>query len=259
MSAAIRAFLTLAGAGGGHVDPSMFADPPDARLKFLALELPDWRWHLAAARTHADLVQHLVAQASALVPDGPLRFVGTSLGGHLAFETAVRLQAAGRAIGGLCLLDTFFGRPPVAAPTRFRRELGRAWRGGTLGRFVATHVSRRSLGLWSRLRSRAWQQHARAGTWPWDLRPGSLLEREWSMRLLLRLASPAAAAEPATPLAAPVLLLRTTEGVRDDDTWRRRCPRLEVHELPGDHHTLGSPETAQAIRPTFSAGTRDWR
>jgi thioesterase domain-containing protein len=254
----MSAFLTVAGAGGGHVDSSMFADPPDAPRAFLALDLPDWRWHLSAARTYADLVQHLAAQAIALVPDGPLRFIGSSLGGHLAFETAARLQAAGRPIGGLCLVDTFFGTPPVAAPTRFRRELGRALRGGTLGRFVATHVSRRSLGVWSRLRWSAWQRHARAGTVPWDLRPGSLLEREWSMRLLLQLASPAAAAEPATPLAAPALLLRTAEGVRDDDTWRRRCPRLEVRELPGDHHTIGSPETAQVIRAAFGACTRDW-
>lgn len=53
--------------------------------------------------TAADAV---VAQIGQLLPQGPLRLVGHSFGGWIAFETALRLRAAGRAIVSLDLLDS---------------------------------------------------------------------------------------------------------------------------------------------------------
>lgn len=63
----------------------------------------------ATVETAADAVAAQIAQ---VLPHGPLRLVGHSFGGWIAFETALRLRAAGRAIVGLDLLDS---RPPDPA------------------------------------------------------------------------------------------------------------------------------------------------
>ena len=196
-----------------------------------------------------------------LVPTGPVRLIGISLGGHLAFEVARRLQAVGREIGGLCVVDAFFGGPPVPPGERLRRELGRAMADGRLAGYLTMQVVRRALPLWARLMRSRWQRHARAGTNPWDLPAGSLLEYELSMRLLLRLTAllPTLQGSDLTPLDAPALLLRTTDNVHDDAAWRQRCPNLQIAELPGDHHTLNSAATVGAIRRLLQQQTDAWR
>lgn len=64
--------------------------------------------------TAADAV---VMQIGQLLPQGPLRLVGHSFGGWIAFEAALRLRAAGRTIVSLDLLDS---RTPD--PARDHRE-----------------------------------------------------------------------------------------------------------------------------------------
>lgn len=56
-----------------------------------------------AVETVAEVV---VAQIAKLIPQGPLRLVGHSFGGWIAFETALRLRAAGRTVVSLDLLDS---------------------------------------------------------------------------------------------------------------------------------------------------------
>lgn len=66
--------------------------------------------------TVADAVAAEIAQA---LPHGPLRLVGHSFGGWIAFEAALRLRAAGRTIVSLDLLDS---RPPDAAHDHRERD-----------------------------------------------------------------------------------------------------------------------------------------
>lgn len=260
MTAGPPVFLTFAGAGGGQLDPGLFVEPSARTVEFRAVRLPGWRWHLQAPRGPGDLQAHLLDEVARLAPSGPLRFVGVSLGGHLAYDVAVRCQARGRVIEGLCLVDSFFGVPPVPGRVRLKRELARALREMRLGGFLFQHGLRRLLPRWERLRWRAWQRHAAEGTDPWDLRDGSLVERELSMRLLLQLTAPVSAAPIAEPdaLRAPALLLRTADNAGQDALWARRCPGLDVAEVPGTHHTLSGADATRVIRERFRATPWAW-
>jgi thioesterase domain-containing protein len=54
----------------------------------------------------SDMAAAAVAQISKAQPSGPIRILGHSLGGAVAFEVATRLLAAGRSISFIGLLDT---------------------------------------------------------------------------------------------------------------------------------------------------------
>lgn len=61
----------------------------------------------------------VAAQVAKVLPHGPLRLLGHSFGGWIAFETALRLRAAGRTIVSLDLLDS---RPPDARRDRHESD-----------------------------------------------------------------------------------------------------------------------------------------
>ena len=63
-------------------------------------------------RSIEEVAADALAQVRAAQPDGPYSLIGYSFGGLVAFETAVRLRAAGAAVPYLGLLDV---RPPEAA------------------------------------------------------------------------------------------------------------------------------------------------
>ena len=80
------------------------------------------------------------------------------------------------------------------------------------------------------------------------------------MRLLLRATAPWVASldrEP-IPLDAPAALLRTPLTSSDDEAWRRRCPQIEILEIPGGHQTLFEAENLDALRAAFVAARRGW-
>ena len=81
------------------------------------------------------------------------------------------------------------------------------------------------------------------------------------MRLLVRTTAPWLASLDRQPeaLDARAILLRTRLTASDDAAWRRRCPNIEIFEIPGQHHTLFEPENVAALHETFIAATRDWR
>jgi hypothetical protein len=87
-----------------------------------------------------------------------------------------------------------------------------------------------------------------------------ILERELSMRLLVREVAPWLAHlddEPAA-LNVPSVLLRTPLTSGDDEAWRRRCPNIKILDIPGRHHSLFEPENAGALRNAFLTGTCEW-
>ena len=86
-------------------------------------------------------------------------------------------------------------------------------------------------------------------------------EAEISMRLLIRESAPWIAALDGDPIALNVksALLRTSLTIQDDAAWRRRCPQIEIYEIPGGHETLFEPENFDAFRKAFVAATSNWR
>ena len=60
-------------------------------------------------------------------------------------------------------------------------------------------------------------------------------------------------------LNVPAVLVRTRLTAGDDAAWLRRCPRIEIFEVPRRHYTLFEPKNVRSLRDTFFTATRDWR
>ncbi|WP_449220633.1 amino acid adenylation domain-containing protein [Tistrella mobilis] len=141
---------TAAGAGdaaadGGRLIPlrragsgaPLFCLPPGGGTVFcygplvdrLAPGRPVWGLQAAGVEPDEDPHESLEEMAAAYLtairriqPEGPYHLIGWSFGGHVAYQMAAMLTAAGEAVALLALLDTF---PPEHVPRvdeRYRRE-----------------------------------------------------------------------------------------------------------------------------------------
>jgi thioesterase domain-containing protein len=257
----------LPGAGGGAPDPALFTAGSDDESRVQAIGYPDWQRYVADDFSAEMLIADLAAQIVSKVPEGPIQIVGISIGGHFGYAVALRLQAAGRQIAGFCAIDSFMIVSAAPSAGWQRRALDQAlelW-------------GRRSFGDLARfLRSLFWRAllrlaHGRLPSLLLRLTSGDRLpsvsaldpifEKELSMRLLIRATAPWVSAldrEP-IPLRAPALLIRTRLTASDDSAWRRRCPEIEILEIPGQHRTLFAPDNIGPLRAAFIAGTSKWR
>ena len=71
------------------------------------IKYPGWRRFVADGFSAEVLISEIAAQIVAKVPEGPIRIVGSSIGGHFGYAAALRLQAISREIAGFCAIDTF--------------------------------------------------------------------------------------------------------------------------------------------------------
>jgi len=93
-----------------------------------ALQPPAMAW--PAGATIESMAAHYAGRIAARVPSGALRLLGTSFGGILAFEVAVQLQARGRDVALLAMVDSAapgspLHEPPPAAGTSAIEAAGR--------------------------------------------------------------------------------------------------------------------------------------
>jgi thioesterase domain-containing protein len=254
--------IVLPGADGRAPNLSIFT--PNEAIRVEKIAYPGWRRYSARGFSLDALIAELVARIGAIVPNGPIGIVGISIGGHLGYATALRLRAIGREIAGFCAVDTFM--ISSAAPTAgwWRRALThgtkivRERRFGDFPRFVESK-------FWRALMRLAGDRLPQlAGRWA-SARDSSavsesLLEAELGMRLLIREAAPWVAALDRDPVAldVPAVLLRVPRSAGDDPAWRRRCPKLSIYELPGQHDTLFDAENIALIKQLFVEATRAW-
>jgi thioesterase domain-containing protein len=258
--------IIFAGAGGGTSNLAFFCSSPEQEASFRTVGYPGWPRYVENGFTAQKLVEELATQVSSLVPEGSIRIIGISLGGHLGYAAALRLQASGRKIGGFCAIDTFTATSasPMAGWKGRALKAGAALlRDGRLdefGRFLRSRFWRASLRLaGDRLQVLA-RKIAPSGRLPKILQIDPLFEAELSMRLLLKGAAPWVASldRDLVPLLAPAVLLRTRSTGDADSLWRRRCPGIKVVEIAGEHHTLFDPENPAAVRDPFLAAASDW-
>ena len=234
--------------------------------RFETIEYPGWRRIVADGFSAEVLISELVAQIVAKALGGPIRIIGSSIGGHFGYAAALRLQAIGREIAGFCAIDTFMIASSEPRPGWKKRHLEEGWR---------LLRDRRFHDLATFLRSRFWRTQLRLLG---DRAPGLLrnlarfesgpafaaldptLEKEMNMRLLMREVAPWIASLDREPVAlnSPAALLRTRLATDDDPAWRRRCPKIEIIEIAGDHNTFLDPENVRSFREAFVAATRDW-
>jgi thioesterase domain-containing protein len=255
------------GAGGGAPDLDALREDTNDRTRFEVIHYPEWKNCMRKNFSADAMISCLAGQIAATVPQGPIRIVGNSIGGHFGYAAAVRLQAMGREIAGFCAIDSFMIASSGPSAGWKRRALAEGVELIAKGRFGEfAHF----------LRSKFWRALIRlaGGRLPWLLQrlrstgwSGSLasvdpiLEKEISMRLLIREAAPWIASLDREPVAlkAPSVLLRTCRTSADDLAWRRRCPNLQILEISGLHHNLFEAENLKPLRKAYLAATRDWR
>jgi thioesterase domain-containing protein len=259
--------IVLPGAGGGAPDFSLFRAGLDDKTRFEAISYPGWQRYVGKDFSAEVLIAELAVEIAARVPQGPIRIVGISIGGHFAYAAALQLQAIGREIAGFCIIDTFMiasSEPSAGWQGRNLAqglELLRKRRIGEFIRFVRSLFWRALLRLARGRLPNLLRRFSSSGRLPSVSTFDPLFERELSMRLLIREAAPWVASLDRDPVAleAPAVLLRTRGTASDDAAWRRRCPGIKIIEIPGDHRMLFDPENVGTLREVFVTATGDWR
>ncbi len=258
--------VVLAGAGGAAPNFEGFRTRLHQGLRFELVSYPGWQHYVAKDFSAEDLITDLMEKIIAKVPDGSIRIVGMSLGGHLGYATALRLKENGREIGGFCAIDSFMITSSAPSPRWQARAISdgltllRNRRFGEFIHFVRSKLLRAILRLTGEGLPLFVRQFTSSGGKSSVDPEASFLEYELTMRLLIQKTAPWIAAldcDP-TPLMAPAALLRTRDTAGDDAAWRRRCPNIRIIEIPGQHQTFFNAENIWALREAFYSATSDW-
>ena len=258
--------VVLSGAGGGAPDLSVLRESAADTTRFEVVSYPGWKRYVENGFSAEVLVADLAEQIANKVPQGPIRIVGLSIGGHFGYAAALRLQASGREIGGFCAIDTFMiasAEPSAGWKSRALSQGLELLRGGRLGELVRFARSKfwRALIRFAGNRLPSLVRRIPSGVSPAAFKLDPIFEEEISMRLLIREAAPWIASLDREPVAlkATAVLLRTNFTADDDTAWRRRCPNIEIIEVPGKHHNLFERENIGSLRDAFFAAIRAWR
>jgi thioesterase domain-containing protein len=258
--------IVLSGAGGGAPNLAALTGSPEDANRFKTIGYPGWQRYVAGGFSAESFISELTAQIATQVPRGPICIVGLSIGGHFGYAAALRLQASGREIAGLCAIDTFMIASAKPSAGWKGRALAQGWelmrkrRIGELMLFMRSKFWRALLRFSGNRLPSLVQRFALFHRLPSVSILDPMLEEELSMRLLIREVAPWIASldrEP-TALEAPATLLRTAFTAGDDAAWRRRCPNIEIFEISGQHHTLFEPENIASLREAFVTATRAW-
>src|ERR1700730_9465145 len=254
--------------GAGHSPPDLTAF--DTGLEDLsrieAIPYPGWQRYVADDFSAEVLIAELVEEIIKRVPVGPIRIVGSSIGGHFGYAAALNLQARGREIAGFCAIDTFMFDSSEPSAGWKRRALAQAWEIISKGRlrdffrFARSKFWRALLRLAHSRLPNLVRRFAASRRLSSVSSNSAALEGELSMGLLIRDTAPwiASLDRGPVPLKAPAVLIRTQLSASDDAAWRRRCPNIEIYEVPGKHHSIFDPENAGHLRDAFMSATREW-
>jgi thioesterase domain-containing protein len=262
-SASSFRFAVLSGAGGGVPDLRAFVAGETAR--FAPVPYPGWRRYAEEGFSAPALIRGLADEIAGW--GGRIAILGVSLGGHLGYAVALRLQSLGVEVAGLCVVDSFLIASADVQPGSTGRHLARlralaqspaSGRLGPQARSLFWRGLLRMAGDRAAPLLRRWRD---SGLFRAACAADPIFESELSMRLLLRAASPWLSGLDRSPetLHVRAAHLRTASAAESDDAWRARCPNIQIVEIPGDHDSLFDPENFAAMRRAFASATRDWR
>jgi amino acid adenylation domain-containing protein len=195
------------------------------------------------------IAAHLLAQVEKVLPAGPLCLGGYSFGGVVAYELARQLQARGRPVEAVLLIDSF---APVAFRKRSSLETVRALRRHLAGmstrdrvRFLARHASRKAGAVRRGLAQRFAAHHRNAAR---DPGAGATPEQASHQVRLTQAALTAYEHYRPAPYEGRAVLLQVAErefqiGLRyaldPFNGWQGLVRGgLEVVLVPGDHNTV---------------------
>ncbi len=189
--------------------------------------------------TIEDMASRYVAGVQAAAPEGPIRVAGYCHGGLAALELVRRLEAAGRTVEKVVLIDAFSlnARPVMRPIVSIVSWIGR-WLPGGLGRKIgrsgmpsvwvlASHLLRRDPAILHRLTKTARSGSMRA----WDASLRTTYYRAMSKYL-------------PPHIRADIVCLLSEEYVGrkeyDAAPWKHLAPHVQSGRLPGQHNTCVS-------------------
>ncbi len=204
--------------------------------------------------TIEDLASLYLAGVQAAAPDGPLRVAGYCHGGLAALELVRQLEAAGRTVEKVVLIDVFSlnARPLMRPIVPIVSWMGR-WLPGELGRKIgrsgmpsvwvlASHLLRRDPTILRRVTKTARSGSMRA----WDASLRTTYYRAMAKYLPPR-------------IRAEIVCLLSEEYVDrkeyDAAPWKRLSPHVQSGRLPGQHNTCVSThvgELAERLNREFA-------
>jgi thioesterase domain-containing protein len=251
------------GLSGDDKEISLLRVGCSSSLRFEPIQLPDWST-IDYNRVSLDgLVSHCIAQIELGAPDGPILLAGYSFGGHVALAVASALEASGRRVGCLALLDTSAVPPNQESPISVARPIRRlayAIRTGAIG----GEVGRIAGAIIIRLRNKRLSRFL--GRLPVIGVSRDMEERirvsitlSFNLPILAELLNRMVKSDEA--FSFPAVLFRCVEqapGATADLGWSRHLARLQVVPILGDHVSLTDAPNLRSLCNSFSSVMEDF-
>jgi thioesterase domain-containing protein len=250
------------GLSGDDKEISLLRVGCSSALRFEQIQLPNWSIIEYDCVNLDGLVSHCVAQIELGAPSGPVLLAGYSFGGHVAFAVASALEASGRRVGCLALLDTSAVPPIQDSPISVARPLGRlayAIRTGAIGGEVGRITGAIIIRLRNKRLSRFLGRLPVVGlSRDMDERIRVSITLSFNLPILEEILNRMAKSDEASVL--PAVLFRCAEqapGAAADLGWSRHLARLQVVPIPGDHVSLTDTPNLQLLCDSFSSVMSD--
>lgn len=264
------------GGGGRDMRLGRLARQCGDRLSFETVDIGRWDAWIATADTLPDMVARCCAQIEQRCPEGPLRLAAYSQGGHLAFATALALQARNRRVAWLTLFDGAIA--PIYPHIHLRRRMRWVARTGKRALLAALQRAHRRTRLpvpralhgrdqteaLLRVLAEAVQLFAGPATLRLAerivanrrglLQPRSLIAFDSAVQIHLldrlwrrwRDATPADA-----KFEGDILLIRSQHPGPADLGWSPHCRSLRIVPAAGDHLSMFDPERLERLSDSF--------
>ena len=258
--------------------PGVFGDEPilagfrrsfGKRISFRVMELPELT---ASTRVLADIPATAGQVAEAIArhaPAGDIIRAGYSFGGCIAFEAARHLNAAGRRVALLVVLDTLLSTSNVDPSPCPVPGLSRQSKRSFVARVTRSIVDSRPIGAWRNLRWRnrraivlrlARGDAIRRLLITMARIVGSDAMKRLRQPLLLHFRTDAVRRWRAAPLAVPTMLVASVNSSSGSvERWRALCPELRIVHVSATHVGIFGPQALEILTPAFEDAVREAR
>lgn len=259
----------LPGAGGAEPGTAWLRVACAPALAVTQLHYGNWIEFQRPDFDFTTLFNRLLSQILAEAPTGPIRIIGYSMGGKLAWLLAARLEQMGHELAGLVMLDTPSPRstvdvhgvvdrahPSLTWKTEWR-QLQQAHQVGRLRVMLARIAARRLLAPRGQKLLHLLARHHR---WM-PMLMGAYLGNDLTSSLLGRqVRSWMSELDTLPTLRAPTLLVRARENRHPDWDmgWQEFCQQIDVKSVEGDHLTMLAADRTQDVASHITAAFMRW-
>jgi len=237
-------FFLLSGLGG---EQRLFRDKPEVH----PVRYMEWTETVLSNRNYALQFDDVLSQINRKVGNSPLRLVGYSVGGLLAYACAVAFEAEARPVESTVILDVpALGSGPSATPVGKRlikrlQQLATFQVRSGLASLIAKPLTRESFMPLMR-------KAVRYRDLPLPLGFHTYLHHKLNMQMQLPVILPwwRSVVDAGPVLKSPVFLIRSEEHEPDepeDMGWAALCSHLEIINVPGDHNSMLHPSNSPAL------------